>query len=262
MTDIPLIMVNETRKGLLLMWNYRFNALSELLVTAFTFIGAGFFVNNGELDPVKLAPMLLGYLIWFYANVASSNMSYNLTEEARSGTLEQMYMSPAPMGLIMIGRILSMLLTATLQLGLVAISLILLLHLNIPLRWQGLVVFGLTFAGLIGFSLMIGGLTLVYKSTAAFVSLTQNLLLLMNGALLPVSRFPRWLEIIALMLPTTQGIVVLRRVLIDGQSLTSAWNDGSLVFLIIHSAVYFFGGLLIFRYCERVAKRQGTLGQY
>ena len=50
---------------------------------------------------------------------------------------------------------------------------------------------------------------------------------------------------IAKTLPSTQGIIVLRRVILDGQSLVAVWQDGSLGWLILHSALYFVGGLLI-----------------
>ncbi len=67
---------------------------------------------------------------------------------------------------------------------------------------------------------------------------------------------------IAKTLPSTQGIIVLRRVILDGQSLAAVWQDGSLGWLILHSVLYFGGGLLIFRLWEQIAKRRGSLGQY
>jgi len=60
MKMLLLIMLNETRKGFLLLWNYRFNSISELLVMAIVFIGIGFFKGDGQLEPVLLAPILLG----------------------------------------------------------------------------------------------------------------------------------------------------------------------------------------------------------
>ncbi|MBN2306160.1 MAG: ABC transporter permease, partial [Anaerolineae bacterium] len=63
-------------------------------------------------------------------------------------------------------------------------------------------------------------------------------------------------------LPTTQGIIVLRRVLLDGESLADVWTDGALILLAVHSVVLFVVGLLVYATCERIAKRQGSLGQY
>jgi len=200
--------------------------------------------------------------MWFYAQVFISNMSYNLAEEAEAGTLEQMYLSPAPMGLILVGRVFAVLITASLQILLVTGLLMLLLNIRFPLYAAGLPIFLLTLFGLFGFSFFIAGLTLVFKHVSGVANLLINLLVLVNGTLLPVEKFPPWLTAFAKTLPTTQGIVVLRNVLLNGQSLTDAWGDGSLPLLIANSALYCVIGWFFLKWCESVAKRQGTLGQY
>lgn len=55
---------------------------------------------------------------------------------------------------------------------------------------------------------------------------------------------------------------MLRRVVLDGESLATAWTDGGLAPLALHSLLLLAGGALVFAWCERVARRQGTLGQY
>ena len=262
MKTLLLIMLNEMRKGFLILWNYRFNSISELVVLMIGFIGIGFFRGDGQLEPALLAPMLLGYVMWFYAQVFISNMSYNLAEEAEAGTLEQMYMSPAPMGLILVGRVFAVLITASLQIFLVTALLMLLLNIRFPLYLAGLLVFLLTLFGLFGLSFFIAGLTLVFKHVSGVANLLINLLVLVNGTLLPVGKFPPWLAAFATTLPTTQGIIVLRNVLLDGQSLAEAWSDGSLPLLVVNSALYCALGWFFLKWCERIAKRQGTLGQY
>lgn len=117
-------------------------------------------------------------------------------------------------------------------------------------------------AGLFGFTLMLSGFGLVFKQIEALADLLQNALLFLTGALLPISHFPAWLAIIAQTLPTTQGIIVLRSVMLDGRSLAAVWADGSLLLLLVHSTLYVVVGWLIFKWCERTAKRQATLSQY
>ena len=87
-------------------------------------------------------------------------------------------------------------------------------------------------------------------------------MLFLTGSMLPVDRLPEWLEAAARALPTTQGIVVTRLVVLDGRSLGDVWSDGSLVSLVIHSALLLLVGLAVFIYLEGVAKTRGTLGQY
>ncbi len=255
-------MLNETYKGLILRWSYRFNLITETVTFMFVFIGISFFMGGGELPRDQLAWAMIGYIVWFYALIAISNMSWSLREETQTGTLEQMYMSPAPMGLILLGRTLSALIVTTAEVLLVALPLMWWLDFAIPLRWAGLPVFLLTLAGLYGFGFLIGGATLLFKQVEALANLMQNLLLFFNGSFVAVDQLPPWMATVSLALPSTQGIIVLRNVLLEGQSLGAAWADGSLVALVVNSAIYFFGGLLIFRACEYFAQRKGSLGQY
>jgi ABC-2 type transport system permease protein len=113
-----------------------------------------------------------------------------------------------------------------------------------------------------GFGFILAGATLVLKQVESFSNLFQNILLFLNGTMLPVASMPGWLAAISHTLPSTQGVVVLRRVVLDGQSLAAVWQDRSLIWLLVHSAVYFATGWFVFAYCERTAKAQGSLGQY
>jgi ABC-2 type transport system permease protein len=263
MMSIALIAaLNETRKGLLIQWSYRFNLIGEILTIGFVFIGIIFFMGNGKLDAASLPSSLLGFVIWFYAAIAIGNMAWGLREEMQSGTLEQMYMSPAPASLITLGRTLATLVTSTVVVTLVAAPLMLLLKIHLPFSWNGLPIFALTMAGLYGFGFLVGGAVLIFKQVETLANMVSNMLLFLNGAFLPVDHLPRWLEVIARTLPSTQGIIVLRRVMLEGQTLAMVWHDGSLPWLILHSTLYFFGGLAVFALCERIARQRGSLGQY
>ena len=262
MTIKLLAIFNETYKRLLIIWDYRFNILTQLVTVAFIFIGATFFLGGGKFDTKQLPSLFLGYLVWFYARIVILTTSEDLMSEAQSGTLEQMYMSPVPTELLVLGRMLATLISTTIMVLLASISLIWLMHISIPMRWEGLPVLLLTLGGLFGFSLMLGGAALVFKQIEALADLLQNALLFLTGSLLPVSHFPNWLAAFTKTLPITQGIIVIRNIMLGGQSLSSAWSDGSLIWLAIHSTLYLCAGWLLFKWCERIAKKQGSLSHY
>ncbi|MDE2822892.1 MAG: ABC transporter permease, partial [Chloroflexota bacterium] len=146
--------------------------------------------------------------------------------------------------------------------ALLGVILAMILPVTLPLELAAIPPFALTMVGLFGFGYAIGGLTLVFKQISSVSGLLTNVLLFLNGALLPVHHFPAWLETIAVFLPTTQGIIVLRKVVVDGASLTAVWEDGSMVFLAVQSILFLVVGWALFNVGERVAKRSGTLGQY
>jgi ABC-2 type transport system permease protein len=253
---------NETYKRLLILWDYRFNIITHLVTVGFIFIGATFFLGGGQFNAKQLPSLFLGYLVWFYARIVILTTSEDLMGEAQSGTLEQMYMSPVPSELLVLGRMLATLISTTVTVGLTSIALTFLLGIHIPVRGEGLPVLLVTLIGLFGFSLMLGGAALVFKQIEALADLLQNALLFLTGSLLPVSHFPNWLEAFTKTLPITEGIIVIRNVVLGGQSLLSAWADGSLIWLCINSALYLCAGWLLFKWCERIAKQQGSLSHY
>lgn len=253
---------NEIYKRLLIFWDYKFNLITQLVTVSLIFIGAGFLLGNGQFNPQQLAPLLVAYIAWFYARIVIMSTSADLVTEAQAGTLEQMYMSPAPASLLLFGRMAALLISTTFLVVPIAVLLMVLLRISIPLRWEGIPVLLLTLAGLFGFTLIMSGVALVFKQIEAFADLVQNLLLFLTGVFLPVERFPVWLADFAKIFPITQGNIVLREVMIKQESLTTVWNDGSLVLLTVHTLLYICVGLFIFKWCEYIAKREGSLGQY
>jgi ABC-2 type transport system permease protein len=257
-----IVTLGEIRKELLIIWTYKVGQLTGLATLAFVFVGIGFMMGDGALDSEEMSPFFLGYLAWMYTMSAIGDLSWGLRREMNAGTLEQMSMSPAPVGLILIGRVLTNFLISTGEVLLLGIVMSLLVGMQVPMRWEGVAVLALMLVGVFGFGFMIAGAVLVFKQIESLANLVQNALLFLNGSMLPVEAMPGWMAAVVRTLPSTQGVVVLRKVVLGGQSLASVWQDRSLVWLVVHSAVYFAAGWLVFGFCERVAKEQGSLGQY
>jgi len=255
-------LAGEIRKSLLVAWTYRMNTLTEMVMLGLVFMGIGFMMTNGSLDPQELAPTLLGYISWMYAMMAIGNMAYGVRGEMNAGTLEQMAMSPAPMGVVLLGRVIANLLVCTVQVLLMSAVMGLLIGIRIPINAAGILILLLTLLGILGFGYLVAGAVLVFRQIESLANLIQYVLLFLNGSLLPVEQMPPWLITVAHIFPSTQGIIVLRRVILDGQSLSSTWQDGSLPWLIAHSGLFLLAGWIFFVVCERSAKRQGSLGQY
>lgn len=259
---IPLVMCNEIYRRFLIIWNYKFNLVMQLVMVALIFLGATFFLGHGQIDPQQAPSMLLGYGVWCYARIILLESSYYLTIEAQSGTLEQMYMSPVSASVLVVGRMIAMLISTTLTLILPVGALAFFLHVHIPLSWASLPILLISLLGLFGLSLILCGAVLVFKQVDNLSDLIQNTLLFLAGTLVPLSSFPGWLAAISKLLPLTQGIVILRDISFSGLSLASTWTNGSLPWLIFQSLLYLGLGWTAFKVCEKVAMHQGLLGQY
>jgi ABC-2 type transport system permease protein len=262
MLSIFTATVSETRKEIFLLATYKAEILFGLVATAISFLGISYVIGDGKPSPERMASTLVGYLIWYYVTLITENMGESLIAESKTGTLEQMFISPIPIGFILIGRILANLLTTSLQLLLVGSVITVAFKLPLQGRIDAIPVGIIALLGLFGFGFMLGGIALIFKQVGTLTRVITSILIFLNGALVPIDQFPVWLLTIARILPSTVGISVMRSILLDNLTLSEVWNNGSLPLLIIHSAVYLITGWLVLQWCIRVVKRQGTVGQY
>lgn len=256
-----LVVFNEIRKGLLVTWHYKFNLINEFITLGINFLGTALLMNYGSTNLAEFGPSLLGFIVWVYAYYIL-NVSITLTLEGRSGTLEQMYMSPIHPAIIFIGASISTLVSTTLMIGAMSFFIVTLCDISLPINLVGIPILIITLFGIIGFGLGIAGMALLYKNVAGLVDLIGTSLYYLNGSMLPIDKLPYWIQKIAHTFPTTEGIIVLRDVVFGSQSLSELTQNGKLFSLMMNSGFYFVGGLLLFIYCEKVAKKKGRLGQY
>src|SRR5258708_7395912 len=118
LASVPRIILNETAKRLLIMIDYKFNLLTQLLVLALIFIGATFFLGGGHFNQQLLPAQLLGFIVMFYARIAILETSRDMIAEASAGTLEQMYISPLPSEFLLLRRVFALLISPTLMIPL------------------------------------------------------------------------------------------------------------------------------------------------
>lgn len=262
MTMAAFAFANETRKGLLINWSYKFDTITLLIKLSLYFVFISLVIGDGALDRERLPATLLGFIIWFYAAIGINNMSRNLMEEAQTGTLEQMYMTPVSTAVIMMGRSFASLVVSTSMVVFIGIGLMLAMGIRLPFRAEAIPVFLITMVGLFGLGFMVAGSTLLFKQTSQFANLIENFIMFLTGVLVPVQNLPAWLEMVSRFLPTTYGIMLLRRIVLENYSLAAAWAEGSLQGLMSNAVGYFIVGWLLFKWSERIAKNQGTMGQY
>ena len=256
----------EMVKGIRWILGYRFNNVGFLGTFVILFVGNGMLLGHGRIDSAALPAPLLGFLVWFFGMKTVDHMAFMVQEEASTGTMEQMYMSPAPMVALMVGRSLGMLAVASVQAALVAAIIALIVRLPVTLDLHAITVgapiFALTMVGMFGFGFVIAGLSLVVKRAGTLMSMLQTALLYFSGVMLPLESLAPEMAAVARVLPATQGIAVLRELVFARRSLGELWLDGAIPWLIVHSALYFALGWGVYVWCEGIAKRQGSLGQY
>lgn len=251
---------------------YPLELLGGLVIMFSLFMGliaGASFLANGELAQGSQELLVVRYCMWFLAIIAINSMSVDIENEARQGTLEQLYLcAPSFMGLLWIRGTVHLLTGSSMV---VVLSLLLQAAtgkwLNLSLQTLGPVVLTiiLTVAGLLGFGLILGALSIVFKRIGQVASMLQFGLLFL--AFLDLSRLSPLAANLVANLPFTRGVDLLGRLLADpGSSMALLVSDPALwsgmLWLGLDSAIYAGLGSFIFIAMERKARQQGALGHY
>jgi len=199
--------------------------------------------------------LIVGFSLWTFSIGAYSTLSWGLMNEARAGTLEQLYMCPRGFKwLTILWIIANFLLTV-----IFVVSMLILLMITTG-HWLHIDVISLlplsfvTLGGVYGIGYMTGGAALLFKRVQAFFQILQFVFIAFIAA--PVDKHP-----LLKLLPLALGNHLIGKVMITR---TPLWKlpPGDLILLLVVSSFYFFVGLLLFSWFEKKAKEKGLLGQY
>lgn len=245
-------------KVLLTMRRYLFNTLSMIItlyiVFCLIFFGARALIGGADMGDT-LEGLIVGYFVWMLALLAYSDLAWYIYNEAQMGTLEQMYLTPAGFHRVnaayLVSNLAIHLMILFVMLGLMIITSGQKLHLDLISILPLLL---LTVGSATGVGFIMGGLALVYKRIQASMQILQFVFVIFLT--IPLSTYPA-----AAALPLAMGNSLLRMVMVDGLRLWELPGTGMLI-LTLTSAFYLALGLWIFSRCERIARRDGLLGQY
>lgn len=254
------IIANEAAKGLRIVWAHRNTQIAAILSMLGFYLALQYFIGGGRLIDGLVAlttPGLFGYVV---AYLASMRLVAGILEERNAGTLEQTHLSPLPPGQLAVGRLAAAMIEATLVATVVAAAVLAARGVTYPLVWDALVPAALGLAGLAGFALLLGAASFTFPGIGAIVHVVGSLVMVLNGTIVPPELFPRWLELIAKLMPSTLGVSATRAMLVDGQSLGDLWGTGALGWLVVHTAVLAVLAGLAYQVQIRRALRDGRLG--
>lgn len=250
-------LLNEMQKSLWLLWRHRSVFLTEFVALAIFYPLLQFLIGNGGVAQASELSTLLAFLAYPLLFVTTFKFVGDLREEVNSGTFEHMHLSPfAPVSLL-VSRLVVLMLEGVVITTIIGVLMSLVLGVHVPLRLAGALPAALTIIDIVGFALLLGGLALILPQTGVIVSLFNGLIFLLNGTLLPLAWYPTWVQTLARFLPTTLGIQVADRVVLQQQSLAAVWADGTLPWLLLYTVGLTLLGWLVFLLCDRRTMRLG-----
>ncbi|MGB3788335.1 MAG: ABC transporter permease [Phormidesmis sp.] len=220
------------------------------------FIGAQYMAGGNSTFGDRLDSVVVGYVIWTLVVYIVNDIATNLQMEARTGTLEQVFLSPFGAPRVFLARAIASL---TLRFFLILAVLAIIIAITgsqiafppillLPLVTLLLSAYGLAF--------FIGSFALVLKKVQQVLSMFQFVLFFLLAT--PTEDWTGPARIVANLLPILPSKGLLRDLMARNQGLN--WDEWAIA--LLNGVVYFTIGTLLFRWAEGQAKRQGTLGSY
>lgn len=204
----------------------------------------------------RLDTVVIGYIIWSLVLYIVNDIATNLQMEARTGTLEQIFLSPFGAPRVFFARavasltlrLLLILIVLSIIIGITGSTIAFPLMLLLPLTTLLLGAYGLAF--------FIGSFALVLKNVQQLLSLFQFFLFFLLAA--PTENWTGPLQTVVNVMPILPSTGLLRDLM--ARELPLDWEQWAIA--LINGVIYFVVGTLLFRWAEGKAKQQGTLGSY
>ncbi|HEC78476.1 MAG TPA: ABC transporter permease [candidate division WOR-3 bacterium] len=238
---------------------YPFNTISAIvtiyLVFLLFFLGYKFIGGNQPSFSRTTEGFIVGFFIWTYSIAAYSTLSWGIIQEARAGTLEQLYMTPLGYETVAVFTVISNFIWSLVWvipiLVLMMVTTGRFLHFDLITIVPLLI---LTIASGYGIGFITGGLGLIFKKIQAFFQILQ--FIFVGFIVAPIDKAP-----ILKILPFSLGTHLIGMNMMDKVPIYKMPVYDILI-LIGNALFYLITGFLIFRFCEKVAKDRGLLGHY
>lgn len=264
-------LAGEIHKGLLSVWRERAQVLVELPLWFGVFLLMNAIVGSGEqlaaggrldfTNTGQAGARFVGFAAFILFYLQSSKLYWRLLGEIQTGTLEQVHLSPLPSWLLTaVGRVVATMLEALVTVTAVFLGVSVVVDFEIPWSPAALLPLLLFVLATVGYSLVLGGLVLLWRRVEMLAEGLAVLAFLLAGIFVPLAIMPGWLATVGRLLPITESVEHLRAVIIDGRPALTLWGDGGLVWSTTTAFAWLLAGIAAFSLGQRIAKRNGSLG--
>ena len=256
-TTLARLVGLELRRSWILALRYRTEAALSIAFLVTLFYGLLFGARAAALKPFAIGNgtegLLLGFICWVLCTSGVSQVAHDIEEEAKTGTLEPLFLGHPGPGALFAARNLAALISGVPMLLMVSTALAIATHSAFHLSPEAVVpVLALDLAASgIGFAL--GALAILVKRVRLAVIAGQLLVAFVMVANIDL---PGCRPLVAL-LPLVPAIDSLRGLMLSGAPV----GVGGCVLLALNGAGWFGAGFAAFLLAIRRARRLGLLAQ-
>lgn len=247
------------KKSWIEMCRYYFDTITSILnnyvIFFFLFIGYKSFLGKSVEGSITLESLITGYIFWLFSVGTLGGSARIIIQEARSGTLEQLYMTPLGFKAVIFYSIMADFFIQLLNIIPVLLLAMLTTGKMLAIRpFTFVTILFLTMLSGYGIGLAIGGLSLVYKNALAIARSFQFIYIGFISAPIDANQFIK-------LLPFSLGTKMASQTVTTDISLFSM-SISDISILLFSSLTYLVVGFFVIHICENIAKNQGTLGHY
>lgn len=210
--------------------------------------------------------VVYGLTLFLFLSDTLWAIGYNIRREQKQGTLEQLYLTPAPKFAGLLARVTNTLVWTSL-LCLAAFAMMSALVGRLPLAnpGAGLLLLAFSLSGTFGLGFAFAGVTLRIGETGqTAANALQFLLLVLCAYFFPFSALPEWMRWISRLIPLSYAVDAFRSTLMDFPpgfpELAPIGTETAIV--IAFGLAMPAAGYGVYRWAERRARRLGSLSEY
>jgi ABC-2 type transport system permease protein len=220
------------------------------------FLGSSYLAGPAAQFGNRLESLVVGFVAWTLVLSAFTSLASNISEEAQTGVLEQVFMSShSPLTVFWARAIAAVLFALALNLSVLGM-LILLTGARIHLPWAIVPVLIAVLLSSYGLGFMLGAVALVWKRITQLSSLLQFVLLFC--VMTPFEQLHPPLPQLARLLPGVPGVELMRGIMARAEPL----ELNGLVLALVNGVVYFVLGIALFNQAVRFIRQRGLTGGY
>lgn len=205
--------------------------------------------------------MVVGTIAYLLLAAAVDSLPRALERGISTGTLELIFSTPSSVPSLLVGLTGYEILWATARSLVVLVAAV---AFGFHVVWSNLpsaaVILALIVATYFGIGMVAGALIVAYRRTASLQTITILASAMLGGVTYPQSLVPAWAKVFIPFIPMTYGVRAVRRLVIDGQSVSHVLADVGI--LSIFCVVCLALGSIAMTHALKRARAEGTLSQY
>lgn len=227
-------------------------------------------ITQGDFGSPVFPYIYLGNAFYQYVGSIMAGISWAVIDDREHyRTLKYIYVAPLNIPMYLLGRGVARFLVGSISVFITVVFGVLFLKVPLNIYQADWSLFFLTlFIGVVMLAMMgliLGGITLLIANHVWFLGeAVAGALYLFSGAIFPLEVLPAALRPIGFLMPITYWLELVRRALVGGVAQAfptlAGWSNAQLLGILVGlSFVFGVAAVLVFRWCDHVARERGMI---